>query len=59
MYSFIIAICQYLALLGALAWGVVGWTGVDPVRGLFGSFADLVKIAIGIAAIILIVLRFL
>lgn len=58
MFAFIVALCQYLALVGALAWGVVGWTGVDPVRALFGGFADVVKMAIGIAAIVLLVLRF-
>ncbi len=58
MFAFIVALCQYLALVGALAWGVVGWTGIDPVRALFGGFADVVKMAIGIAAVVLLVLRF-
>lgn len=58
MFAFIVVLCQYLALVGALAWGVVGWTGVDPVRALFGGFADVVKMSIGIAAVVLLVLRF-
>ena len=50
MLVYIVALCQFFALFGALAWGVVGWTGVDPVRGLFGSYADSVKIIIGCCA---------
>lgn len=59
MLVYIIALCQFFALFGALSWGVVGWTGVDPIRGLFGGFADTVKIVVGIAALVLIVMRFL
>ena len=59
MLTYIVALCQFFALFGALAWGIVGWTGIDPVRGLFGSYADSVKIIIGLCAVVLIALRFL
>ena len=58
MFAIIVALCQYFALVGALSWGIVGWTGVDPIRALFGTFADVIKMAIGIAAAVLLVLRF-
>lgn len=58
MYAFIVALCQYLALLGALAWGVIGFTGVDALDGLFGKMSAVVKMSIGVAALILLIMRF-
>ena len=59
MYPFIVLLLQFLVFLGALALGVLGFTGVDPLRGLFGSAVGVVQMSIGIAAVVLIVMRFL
>lgn len=59
MYPILVLIAQFLVFLGALSLGVLGSTGVDPLRGLFGSMLGPVQITIGIAAVVLIVMRFL
>lgn len=59
MLKIIIAICQFFVFLGALALGVLGFTGVDPLKSVFGSMLSLTQSTIGIAAVVLIVLRFL
>ncbi len=59
MLKIIILIAQFFVFLGALALGVLGFTGVDPLKAVFGSFLSLTQSTIGIAAVVLIVLRFL
>ncbi len=59
MYPILVLIAQFLVFLGALSLGVLGGTGVDPLKGLFGSMLSPVQITIGIAAVVLIIMRFL
>ena len=59
MLKIVVLICQFFVFLGALALGVLGFTGVDPLKSVFGSTLSLAQCTIGIAAVVLIVLRFL
>jgi uncharacterized membrane protein YuzA (DUF378 family) len=51
-------ICQFFALVGALSWGLIGYTEINPIRAVFGSAHKSVEIIIGISALVLIMLKF-
>ena len=59
MLKIVVLLCQFFVFLGALSLGVLGFTGVDPLKSVFGSMLSLTQCTIGIAAVVLIVLRFL
>lgn len=51
-------ICQFFVFLGALGLGVMGFYDIDPLKPIFGSITSIVYSTIGIAAAVLIALRF-
>ena len=59
MLKIVVVIAQFFVFLGALALGVLGFTGVDPLKAVFGSTLTLIQSTIGIAAVVLIMLRFM
>jgi uncharacterized membrane protein YuzA (DUF378 family) len=59
MLKIVVVIAQFFVFLGALALGVLGFTGVDPLKAVFGSTLSLAQSTIGIAAVVLIMLRFM
>jgi uncharacterized membrane protein YuzA (DUF378 family) len=56
--AIIVMICQFFALFGALSWGLIGYTEINPIRAVFGSAHKSVEIIIGISALVLIILKF-
>lgn len=52
------SVAHFLVLVGALNWGLIGLTKIDAVKALFGPFTASVYVAVGIAALYLIGLRF-
>ena len=59
MFHFIGLVAQFLVLFGALNWGLMGLRNTDAIVVLFPPrFVKLVHIAVGAAALYLILARF-
>jgi uncharacterized membrane protein YuzA (DUF378 family) len=52
------SVAHFLVLVGALNWGLIGLTKVDAVKAIFGVFASSVYVAVGLAGLFMIALRF-
>jgi uncharacterized membrane protein YuzA (DUF378 family) len=52
------SVAHFLVLVGALNWGLLGLTKVDAVKSVFGIFTNSIYVAIGIAGLFMIALRF-
>lgn len=52
------SVAHFLVLVGALNWGLIGLTKIDAVKSIFGIFTSSVYIAVGIAGLFMIALRF-
>jgi uncharacterized membrane protein YuzA (DUF378 family) len=50
-------LAQFLILIGALNWGMIGLYQIDAVKEIFGSFHKYIYITVGVAALYLIVRR--
>jgi uncharacterized membrane protein YuzA (DUF378 family) len=59
-FSFITHVAQLLVLIGALNWGLFGLTRTDAIVVIFPKqFVRTIHIAVGVAALFLIIQRFL
>ena len=59
VFHFISLVAQFLVLFGALNWGLMGLRNTDAIVVLFPSrFVKTVHIAVGVAALYLILARF-
>jgi uncharacterized membrane protein YuzA (DUF378 family) len=59
-FSFATHVAQLLVLIGALNWGLFGLTRTDAIVVIFPKqFVRYVHIAVGVAALFLIIQRFL
>lgn len=57
---FLIALAQFLVLLGALAWGLIGFNKTDAIVMIFPKqIVRYIHISVGLAALLLIFTRFL
>jgi uncharacterized membrane protein YuzA (DUF378 family) len=60
LYTFVFTIAEFLVLVGALNWGLIGLTKTDAVVVIFPKeFVRSVHIAVGVAALLLILRRLL
>ena len=57
--AIVVMLSQFFALLGALSWGVMGYASINPIQAVFGSAHKSVEIIIGIAALVLVGMRFM